>query len=356
MEILPLILLLITILPTLASLIKWDNWWIRVFDFPRVQIAVIQIVILFISVWIIDYFEPLILSIFIAALVSFIYQLVKIFPYTSFAKRQVLGFKGEDPKNSISILVSNVLTPNRQAEKLVALVNKFKPDILLTLESNLWWEKQLETIEQEYPFKIKKPLENLYGMHLYSKLELIDCKISYVVDEEIPSIHGYVKLRSGRKVKIHCLHPTPPSPTERDTSTDRDAELLIVGKNVDAAKEPTLVFGDLNDLAWSRTTRLFQQLSGLLDPRIGRGFYSTFHADYPILRWPLDHIFMSPEFKVIVIKRLPTIGSDHFPFFAHLHLIGQSNNEKEAPEELDEEEEEWVEEKIDKAEPLQYHL
>ncbi len=350
------ILLCISIFPTLASLIKWDDWWIRIFDFPRVQIAVIQIIILFIAIWLIPYFSLTYIVLFAVAVLSFLYQLVKIFPYTNLARQQVLRYKGNEKSNNVSILVSNVLETNRDASKLLSLINQYKPDILLTLESDDWWEAQLSTIEKDYPYTVKKPLNNLYGIHLYSKLELIDTEIKYVVDDEIPSIHGYVKLRSGRKVKIHCLHPTPPSPTERDTSTDRDAELLIVGKNVDAKKEPTLVFGDLNDVAWSRTTRLFQQLSGLLDPRIGRGFYSTFHADYRLLRWPLDHIFLSPEFKLIEIRRLPHIGSDHFPFFAHLHLVGQSDNLEEAPEVLEEEEEEWVEEKIEKAEPLQYHL
>ncbi|MGE0931829.1 endonuclease/exonuclease/phosphatase family protein [Peijinzhouia sedimentorum] len=356
MDTLAVIILCISIFPTLASLIKWDDWWIRIFDFPRVQIAVIQIIILFIAIWLIPYFSLTYIVLFAVAVLSFLYQLVKIFPYTNLARQQVLRYKGNEKSNNVSILVSNVLETNRDASKLLSLINQYKPDILLTLESDDWWEAKLSSIEKDYPYTVKKPLKNLYGIHLYSKLELIDTEIKYVVDDEIPSIHGYVKLRSGRKVKIHCLHPTPPSPTERETSTDRDAELLIVGKNVDAKKEPTLVFGDLNDVAWSRTTRLFQQLSGLLDPRIGRGFYSTFHADYRLLRWPLDHIFLSPEFKLIEIRRLPHIGSDHFPFFAHLHLVGQSDNLEEAPEVLEEEEEEWVEKKIKKAEPLQYHL
>src|SRR5690606_6353030 len=117
------------------------------------------------------------------------------------------------------------------SEKLIRLVRQYQPDILLTLESDKWWEKQLEPLEKDYPFTVKVPLDNLYGMHLYSKLELLEPQTLYLVEDYLPSIHAQVVLRSGRKVQIHCLHPEPPSPTESDTSTSRDAELLIVGKN-----------------------------------------------------------------------------------------------------------------------------
>ena len=78
--------------------------------------------------------------------------------------------------------------------------------------------------------------------------------------------------------------------------------------------------GDLNDVAWSRTSRLFQKVAGMGDPRVGRGFYPTFNANYPLLRWPLDHLFVSPHFELMQIDLLPDIGSDHLPIFFRLCL------------------------------------
>ncbi|MEX2568638.1 MAG: endonuclease/exonuclease/phosphatase family protein, partial [Cyclobacteriaceae bacterium] len=179
---------------------------------------------------------------------------------------------------------------------------------------------------------------------------LSNTKILYIIKDDIPSIHSEVTLRSGKNIIIHCLHPEPPSPTESDTSTPRDAELLIVGKNVEEETLPKLVFGDLNDVAWSRTTRLFQKISGLLDPRKGRGFFNTFHAKYWLLRWPLDHIFHSEEFLLKRIEKLPSIDSDHFPIYINLQL-SPINPQDDVEEELDEGEEEWKDETIEASNP-----
>jgi endonuclease/exonuclease/phosphatase (EEP) superfamily protein YafD len=78
---------------------------------------------------------------------------------------------------------------------------------------------------------------------------------------------------------------------------------------------PCIVAGDINDVPWSRNTRLFCSVSGLLDPRIGRGPLPTFPVNFSLLRFPLDHVFLSPEFRLIDFRRGPDLGSDHYPVF-----------------------------------------
>lgn len=351
-EVIGLTLSILMSIPTTASITKFDQWWIRGFDFPRIQISFLISLVFVLNLYLLDFSESWHYIVEIALLLSLLYQFTKIYPYTYLARKQVFKFKGREPNATISVLVSNVLTPNKQYHKLIDLINEKKPDILLTLESDKKWEEELSVIEKQYPNTVKIPKDNLYGMHLYSRLALEDIKVQYIVQEDIPSIHGYVVLRNGKKVKIHCLHPMPPSPTESDTSTNRDAELLMLGRDVDAEKETTLVIGDLNDVAWSRTTRLFQKMSGLLDPRIGRGFFNTYNANYFLFRWPLDHVFHTKDFTLIDIQRERNIGSDHFPMYIKLNYQENAGMVNEETDEADHSEEEWAEEKIKRANPL----
>jgi endonuclease/exonuclease/phosphatase (EEP) superfamily protein YafD len=331
-----------------ASLLRFSPWWIRMFDFPRLQISVLLVAVLIAGI-IVYSFDMLWHYIAITAVCSsLLFELSKIIRYTFFVRKQVKNYSGNDKENTISIIVSNVLQSNRNSAKLMRLVEELKPDMLFTLESDGWWEEQLETLKDSYPFSIKKPQDNLYGMHLYSRLTLKETEIAHLVEDEIPSFEALVELKSKQMVRIYCLHPKPPFPAESDSSINRDAELLIVAKKVKAKKDPVLIFGDFNDVAWSHTTTLFQNMGGLLDPRIGRGFYNMFHAQHPLFRWPLDHIFHSTHFKLIKMKRLDDIGSDHFPIYVHLHFAPLEEHRQVAPK-VDDEEKKQAEEKIEEA-------
>ena len=342
----------IFIIGTLITLLRLDDWKVRVFDFPRLQISVALLVMIMLSTLLYDFQRAWQVVLTGLLVISLFYQTSRIIKYTVLWKKQSADSKRSDPADLISVIVSNVFLPNRHSEKLIQHVNELKPDLLLTLESDQWWEDQLKGIEKDFPYTVKKPQNNLYGMHLYSRLEIVKATIRFIVEEEIPSIEAVVKLRSGKIIHLYCLHPKPPSPTESSSSTNRDAELLIVGKSLESEQHPVLIMGDLNDVAWSRTTSLFQKISGLLDPRVGRGFYNTFHARYPLMRWSLDHLFHSNDFKLVKIKRLGYIGSDHFPIYVQLQLDQVAKQEQEAPE-ADASEEELANEKINQADPVQ---
>ena len=317
---------------TFISFVRWDYWWVRIFDYPRLQVGVLLILSVIASVVIYDYTRTWQYIITAVLLMSIFYQVRKIYRYTIFTPKQVLTYKGDPNVNTFSLIVSNVYQPNRNVKKLLKHVRDLKPDLLLLLETNDWWEGQLKELEEEFPYTIKKPLDNLYGMLLFSRLQLEDPKIHFLFEKDIPSFEAWVRLNRADSFKIFCLHPKPPFPTESTTSTNRDAELLMVGKKVVKMKDPVLIFGDFNDVAWSNTTRLFQKISKLLDPRIGRGFYNTFHARYPMFRWSLDHVFHSSHFQLIKLKRLSDVGSDHFPIYVKLHYKPDETYRQDKPQ------------------------
>ena len=61
---------------------------------------------------------------------------------------------------------------------------------------------------------------------------------------------------------------------------------------------------------------MFGQQGNFKNVRIGRGLYNTLDARSFIMRWPLDHYFVTEEFKPVELERLSKFGSDHYPFYA----------------------------------------
>ncbi len=332
---------------TLLPLWKHPHWIIRSMDFPRLQLVVIACVLLIFQWFFFDFhtvFHALLITITVVCLA---WQLWWIAPYTVVWPKEVTTAADCPPNRRLRIITANVLTPNRNAKDLIRLVEQFGTDILVTLETDQWWQDQLDVLESGMPYTIKCPLDNLYGMHVYARLPLEQSEIAFLIEKDVPSMHTLVRLRSGDRIQIHFLHPAPPSPTENKESAERDAELIIVARRLEHCTHPVIVTGDLNDVAWSGTTRLFRKISGLLDPRVGRGMFNTFHARYPVLRWPLDHIFHSRHFTVCRVNRLPFFGSDHFALATELCFTPDKNGNRQGLE-PDQSDRSWAQSIIEK--------
>jgi endonuclease/exonuclease/phosphatase (EEP) superfamily protein YafD len=321
---------------TLINFSSHPHWYIRGWDFPRVLIAALAVAVGAAWAWTCQWqwWD----WVFLASLAGVVgIQLWNIFPYTPLARRQVHRTeRAEDQRASIRLVATNVLMENREFGKWRDVIRAADPDVILAVEvDDTWMERAVRPLVADWPHVVAEPRDNHFGMVLLSRLELVSPEVRHLVQKDIPSIHCGVRLPGGEVVDLHCLHPRPPEPVEDQDSAPRDAELVLVGRAIgdDPADRPTIVTGDLNDVAWSHTTRLFLRLSGLLDPRIGRGFFNSYNAKNPLFRFPLDHFFHSSDFRLIELRRLASVGSDHFPMYLALSYEPTRKHEQPEPKE-----------------------
>lgn len=345
MRILTYFLCLLSLLATGLPLINSAAWWIRIFDFPRVQILVICGVALILSFFYVKerwiFKAPLMLLLGLAL----IYQVQFVLVYTPLSSTEAKNSKDHTDENSFSLLVSNVRMDNEDKDSFCKMVKHYNPDVLLINEPDEKWAKSIRKLDEDFPFSIYHPLSNTYGMILLSKLPLSKSSVNFLVEEDIPSIYTQITLPSGNTFDFYGVHPEPPQP---GTDTyERDTELLIIGKEIRERNASALVAGDLNDVAWSGTSKLFRKYSELVDPREGRGLYNTYSVFVPLLRYPLDHIFYSKEFGLISMTKIASIGSDHFPMIINLSFEPGEDNARDLKK-MNGEEEEEVEQKIEK--------
>lgn len=339
----------LTVIISLLPLLRSSIWIIRIFDYPRNQKFWINTIILFSFLAVIDLSIPHDRIFAILLALNELYLAVQIWSYTPFAKIQMKKNLKEN-NDTIRIMIANVFQENRDTGSCIELIRAHNPHIVLLVETDEYWTHSINAVMDDYPHRVLQPQNNTYGMIMFSKLAIDNHTVRFLVESDIPSICADIESPGGKLFRFYALHPKPPVPGESEDSTERDAEILIIGKEAKACPLPVIVAGDLNDVAWSFTTSLFLKVSGLLDPRIGRGFFNTFHAKYRLMRWPLDHVFCSSHFYLHRLKRLADIGSDHFPIFIDVALMNEEISENvEEKKEPNSSDLELAEEKIEAA-------
>lgn len=308
---------ILCIVTTALPFVRTDVGWVRVWDFPRFQSAVICFAILIALAAMKIWRQKWGIVMLAGLCIALTYQTARILPYTPVVDIETKLAGDSQTNDCVSVLSANVHQQNRRKDVLLALIAQYNPDILLLLETDAWWRDALTPVLDRYRQNRSEIQSNRYGLMFISQLKGT-AAIRHLVESGIPSVMAKLELPSGRRIVFYGLHPEPPRIGQ--STDERDAELITVAREIRERAIPTIVAGDLNDVAWSRTTRRFKKISNMLDPRIGRGFYSTFHAEYRLLRWPIDHIFISENFRLTDLKVLPHIGSDHFPIFGRFCL------------------------------------
>ena len=299
----------VTLLPLTAS----QAWWIRMWDFPRLHIAA-GFGLLAVAALFLPGAARLVLLALAAAGAG--YQLWRIRPYTRFARRE-MEF-APDAADGITLLTANVLMENAGHDRLSALIARSDPDLLFLMETDARWLAALEPVLARYPTVLREPRDDHYGLVLATRLAVTEARVVYLTRDETPSVLAELVGPDGRAFRFVGLHPQPPVPGQ-DTE-ERDAQIAYAARFARRSGVPIVAMGDFNEAAWSDRAQHFKRVGGYVDPRVGRGLFASFNANHPLIRCPIDQVYVTAEIAMVSIALLPPFGSDHLALLARIRL------------------------------------
>jgi endonuclease/exonuclease/phosphatase (EEP) superfamily protein YafD len=205
-----------------------------------------------------------------------------------------------------SIVSSNVLTSNTNFDAVLDMVSRENPDFILLTEVNKAWMERLAPLDTSYPYSLKEPSEDNFGIAAYSKVPF-NGRIQYSGGAGVPIL--IAELENG--ATLIGIHPLPPSSIW--SLTENQICLNDVAKLSDASDGPVIVTGDFNTTLWSSTmTPLIQSGLDRINPL---GIAYTWPTTTILFAIQIDHFF-ARDIAAADFKVLPNIGSDHYPIRA----------------------------------------
>ncbi len=222
-----------------------------------------------------------------------------------------------NPGRQLKLLISNVYTANTDHQRLLDLVEREKPDVVVLMEVNRRWMDALEPLDAQYPIQRSRPREDNFGIALFSKLPLDHLKLRYF-DSELPSIVGRIQW-AGQSIHLVATHPLPP--IRRENHQRQRDQLTEVANHLKEENGPVVLVGDLNCTMWSAAYRRFmRQLPALRNSRESFGIVGTWPTAFrsALLRIPIEHCLVSKHLAVLDCRAADPIGSDHLPLIVTL--------------------------------------
>jgi endonuclease/exonuclease/phosphatase (EEP) superfamily protein YafD len=224
------------------------------------------------------------------------------------------------PERRLRLLLSNVLTSNKQRAALIELTRAKQPDLLVLQEVSAEWIKDLNILRDQLPYSIAEPRDDNFGIALYSRIPFVEAKVVVPLNAALPGILAKINV-NGQTVSILTIHTAPPV-SSHELFLLRNSQLREAAMTMRSLPEPKILIGDLNTTVWSPYFSKLVEESGLRDARQGFGVIPTWPANFPspLMKIPIDHCLVSHDIRVVNIGAGPRVGSDHLPLIIDLEI------------------------------------
>ena len=322
-----LALSLVMLAATLVSLVGTNRGLVRMLDFVREPMIYLAALLAVVALFVARPRRVLMVGI---NLLTIAVNLWRIWPYTLLAPAQVPLPDEVGGMSCAKVLAFNVLQSNDRYDETARLIDRVDPDILLLMETNGKWLAELQPQLGRYGYRLDRPLDNKYGMAFATRLDVERAAMVANTSADTPTLYATLQMADGVRFELIGLHPRPPLPGE--STAKRDANIARAGAITPDRLGNVLAIGDFNDVPWSSTTQQFVHDGGYSDPRAGRGSFATFPADYALLGWPLDQLFVKNGVKVETLEIGPDVGSDHLPLIARVCAAAMTPEDARLPD------------------------
>lgn len=244
----------------------------------------------------------------------------------------------ETKNKTYRILVSNVNKPNRQFDRLIDLIQKEDPDVIVLIEADREWLKALKNTTLLYRhFNETNNDAGYFSISIFSRYNIQNFEIVPIGRMKIPLAKMSLVFPSG-VLRLYAIHPVPPIPLKKEFMKDRFFQIEKINSELSKEESPAMLVGDFNATPWSSGFRSltsgtklrtagsdFDLLGTWPTPEYFRVlllpgqnpvsesdiFYRIFN--WEIFRIPIDHVLTTQEFRIKDYRLGKHIGSDHFP-------------------------------------------
>lgn len=222
---------------------------------------------------------------------------------------QRIDTSSNSSRKQITIVSANVYAPNNNYKQALDVITQENPDIIVLTETDEHWIENVSSLENTYPYSLKHPRSDFFGMAIYSKIPFQPQMIS-VGDFDLP-----LAVLDFKDFRLIVAHPIPP--ISEDCMFENKSYLKAVAQNSTSDERPVILAGDLNSTLWGDALKpLMQANLKRINPL---GIAYTWPTQFPLFAMQIDHFF-AKNIKAANFKVLGNIGSDHYPIQATIDL------------------------------------
>jgi len=213
----------------------------------------------------------------------------------------------------LSIMNVNVNAGNSNYRAFLDHVEQESPDILAIIEFTPEWQRAIEILYGEYPYRIEEPRLGNFGIALFSRVPLADGE-SFELENSM-AISARVDL-AGQTLRVLAVHLRPP--LSGQWSGIRSQQLEELGARLMTRSEAIVVTGDFNITPYSPLFSGWLRRNRLRHATRPNQSTVSWPTGFPLLGIFIDHCVVNENLTINELSRGPAFGSDHYPLTARV--------------------------------------